>query len=144
MGDMAFVSQCVLSCRRLFDLSQLWWWFRDDERWQRRRRYMDSPRIKHVVRTLRHVSVACVLYVTVYSISGVVGHIPYVVPPLIAIMGKKSPLVPFRDFCRERVLERLRMGANRKDLFYHLVSSGTQDLCAFISRSVMTEWRGTP
>ncbi|KAN0137403.1 Cytochrome P450 [Lactarius tabidus] len=53
-------------------------------------------------------------------ISGVVGHIPYVVLPLIAIMGKKSPLVPFRDFCRERVLERLRMGANRKDLFYHL------------------------
>src|ERR1700677_2932058 len=69
-------------------------------------------------------------HVTVYSISGVVGHVPYVVPPLIAIMGKKSLLVRFRAFCRERVLERLRMGANRRDLFYHLVSSRTQDLGA--------------
>jgi hypothetical protein len=62
MGDMAFVSQCVLRwSRRLFDLSQLWWWFRDDERWQRRRRYMDSPRIKHVVRTLARECSLCVI-----------------------------------------------------------------------------------
>jgi cytochrome P450 len=59
-------------------------------------------------------------HVTVYSISSAVGHIPYVVPPLLAIIGEKSPLVRFRTFCREQVLKRLRMGANRRDLFYYL------------------------
>ena len=76
--------------------------------------------------------------------SSVVGHIPYVVPPLIAIMRKKSALVRFREFCKERVHERLRMGASRKDLFYHLVSSRTQGPGAFISWSAMTERRRTP
>jgi cytochrome P450 len=53
-------------------------------------------------------------------LSAVTSHIPYVVPPLIAIVRQKSSLVRSREFCRERVLERLRMGANRKDLFYYL------------------------
>ncbi|KAI9445850.1 high nitrogen upregulated cytochrome P450 monooxygenase 2 [Lactarius psammicola] len=52
--------------------------------------------------------------------SGVVSHIPYVGPPLAAIAGQKSSLGRLRAFCKERALERLRMGANRKDLFYYL------------------------
>lgn len=54
------------------------------------------------------------------SISGALSHVPYVFPLLIAITGKRSPLVRFRAFCKKRALERLRIGANRKDLFYYL------------------------
>ncbi|KAH9029480.1 high nitrogen upregulated cytochrome P450 monooxygenase 2 [Lactarius pseudohatsudake] len=53
-------------------------------------------------------------------ISGVTSHIPYVGPILTTMAGQRSPLVRLRAFGKERVLERLRMGANRKDLFYHL------------------------
>ncbi|KAH9063317.1 high nitrogen upregulated cytochrome P450 monooxygenase 2 [Lactarius vividus] len=53
-------------------------------------------------------------------ISAALSHIPYVMPPLMKIMGDRNAIVRFREFCRERVLERLRMGANRKDLFYYL------------------------
>ncbi|KAI9445853.1 cytochrome P450 [Lactarius psammicola] len=53
-------------------------------------------------------------------LSAVTSHIPYVGPLLAAIAGQKSSLVRFRVFCKERALERLRMGANRKDLFYYL------------------------
>ncbi len=63
--------------------------------------------------------------VTCPSLSAVTSHIPYVVPLITAIAGQKSSLVRFRVFCKERALERLRMGANRKDLFYYLVSSRT-------------------
>ncbi|KAH9001150.1 high nitrogen upregulated cytochrome P450 monooxygenase 2 [Lactarius akahatsu] len=52
--------------------------------------------------------------------SAPLSHIPYVLPPLMKIMGDRSAIGRFREFCRERVLERLRMGANRKDLFYYL------------------------
>ena|SRR6266702_8679957 len=67
--------------------------------------------------------------VTCPSLSAVTSHIPYVVPLLGAIAGQKSSLVRFRAFCRERALERLRMGANRKDLFYYLVRSRTEFSC---------------
>ncbi|KAH9035154.1 high nitrogen upregulated cytochrome P450 monooxygenase 2 [Lactarius deliciosus] len=53
-------------------------------------------------------------------ISGVTSHIPYVGPILTAIARQRSSLVRLRAFGKERVLERLRMGANRKDLFYYL------------------------
>ncbi len=69
--------------------------------------------------------VQSVCHVTCPSISAAMSHVPYVVPLLIKIMGERSVLARFRAFCRERVLERLRMGANRKDLFYYLVSSRT-------------------
>jgi len=53
-------------------------------------------------------------------ISAVVSHVPWVIPPLLAFASKGSALMRTRQFCTERVLERLRMGANRKDLFYYL------------------------
>ncbi|KAI9447482.1 high nitrogen upregulated cytochrome P450 monooxygenase 2 [Lactarius indigo] len=53
-------------------------------------------------------------------LAGATAHIPYVEPILNAIVGKRSSIMRVREFCNERVLERLRMGANRKDLFYHL------------------------
>ncbi|KAH9006681.1 high nitrogen upregulated cytochrome P450 monooxygenase 2 [Lactarius hengduanensis] len=53
-------------------------------------------------------------------LSAVTSHVPYVIPLLIAIGGQRSSRVRFRTFCKERALERLRMGANRKDLFYYL------------------------
>ncbi|KAI9445851.1 high nitrogen upregulated cytochrome P450 monooxygenase 2 [Lactarius psammicola] len=53
-------------------------------------------------------------------ISGAVSNVPYIFPLFTAITGEKSPLARLRAFCKERALERLRMGANRKDLFYYL------------------------
>ncbi|KAH9035155.1 high nitrogen upregulated cytochrome P450 monooxygenase 2 [Lactarius deliciosus] len=49
-------------------------------------------------------------------ISGIVTHVTYIIPPLVAIVGKKG----IRDFGKERVSDRLQNGANRRDLFYHL------------------------
>ncbi|KAF8265715.1 high nitrogen upregulated cytochrome P450 monooxygenase 2 [Lactarius quietus] len=54
-------------------------------------------------------------------ISSVIVHVPWIIPLLIAVIPrKKSSLMSAGQFCRERTLERLRMGANRKDLFYYL------------------------
>ena len=83
----------------------------------------------------------CVL-VTRPSETAVTANVPYVLPLLIAIAGQKSPAVRLRTFCRERVLERLQMGANRKDLFYYLVSSCTLAFGVFVSQKTRTEWRG--
>jgi hypothetical protein len=86
----------------------------------------------------------CSLYViTCPRVSAVVSHIPWITHPLLAIASKGSVLVRARQFCTERTLERLRMGANRKDLFYYLVSSL---IIVFdtISQNAMTERRGTP
>jgi len=69
--------------------------------------------------------VQSVCHVTFYSVAGAVSNVPYIFPLFTAITGEKSPLVRLRAFCKERALERLRMGANRKDLFYYLASSRT-------------------
>jgi hypothetical protein len=69
--------------------------------------------------------VLSVTLVTFYSIAGILSHVPYMFPFFISLTGKRSPLVRIREFCSERALERLRMGANRKDLFYYLVSPRT-------------------
>jgi hypothetical protein len=61
--------------------------------------------------------------ITCHSISAVVSHVPWVVPLLLAIVGNGATLVRARQFCRDRIFERLRMGSKRKDLFYYLVSS---------------------
>ena len=55
-------------------------------------------------------------------ILAVVSHIPWVIFPLIAFSKKESAMFRSREFCRERTLQRLQMGADRKDLFYYLVS----------------------
>ena len=73
---------------------------------------------------LTRVQSAC--HVTLDSITAAVSHVPYVVPPLNALAGHKSPLARYRAFCRERALVRLQMGSRTKDLFYYLVSSRTQ------------------
>ncbi|KAF8265718.1 cytochrome P450 [Lactarius quietus] len=54
------------------------------------------------------------------GIAAVLSHVPYMFPVFTSITGKRGPLGRLRAMCRERVLERLRMGANRKDLFYYL------------------------
>ena len=66
----------------------------------------------------------CSLYVlTCLRVSAVISHIPWVIPFLIATLRQNSTLLRSQNFCRDRTLERLRMGAKRKDLFYYLVSS---------------------
>ena len=56
------------------------------------------------------------------SIIAVTSHVPWIVPIFTAVARKSSNFKRSRDFCRERTLQRLQMGANRKDLFYYLVS----------------------
>jgi len=53
-------------------------------------------------------------------ISAVLSQIPWVITPLLALSRKKSALARSRRFCKDRTLQRLQMGANRKDLFYYL------------------------
>ncbi|KAI9507521.1 high nitrogen upregulated cytochrome P450 monooxygenase 2 [Russula earlei] len=57
-------------------------------------------------------------------ISGAVAHVPYVMPFLAAVRGKKDSMQRSRTFGRERVLKRLEIGAIRKDLFYYLSGEG--------------------
>ena len=90
------------------------------------------------------MQVLSVSSVTFYSIAGILSHIPYTFPFFTSLTGKRSPLVRIREFCRDQALERLRMGAKRKDLFYYLVSRRTdfsQRLC-LTERDI--EWRRTP
>ena len=56
------------------------------------------------------------------SISAVVSHIPWVVLPLVALAKRDSSFSRSGEFCKGRTLQRLQTGANRKDLFYYLVS----------------------
>ncbi|KAI0265036.1 high nitrogen upregulated cytochrome P450 monooxygenase 2 [Gloeopeniophorella convolvens] len=53
-------------------------------------------------------------------ISSSLAHIPYILPVLNAIFGDKGSIQRARNFGKERVVERLTVGAQRKDLFYHL------------------------
>ncbi len=54
------------------------------------------------------------------------GHISYILPILLATTGRKGAVQRVQAFSGERVLKRLQMGANRKDLFYHLVRARHQ------------------
>ena len=63
----------------------------------------------------------CVSDIPFSSISAITSHIPYAVPILNILTGRNWMVPPIRAFGRERVLKRLEAGANRKDLFYHLV-----------------------
>jgi hypothetical protein len=56
-----------------------------------------------------------------FSIRAIVSQVSYVLPLLIAFTGRKGAVQRIFQFGRERALERLKMGADRKDLFYHLV-----------------------
>ena len=60
--------------------------------------------------------------VTYPSITAVTSNISWIVPLFMAFARKKSTFIRSRDFCIEWTLKRLQMGANRKDLFYYLVS----------------------
>ncbi len=62
----------------------------------------------------------------VFSFRAITAQVSYVVPLLHAIMGRKGSIHRIHAFGRERVLKRLQMGANRKDLFYHLVRACAQ------------------
>ncbi|KAF8269044.1 high nitrogen upregulated cytochrome P450 monooxygenase 2 [Lactarius quietus] len=53
-------------------------------------------------------------------IRAITAQVSYVLPLLIAFTGRKGAVQRIFAFGRERALERLKMGANRKDLFYHL------------------------
>ncbi|KAI0281341.1 high nitrogen upregulated cytochrome P450 monooxygenase 2 [Russula brevipes] len=53
-------------------------------------------------------------------IAAAVTHIAYLIPLFLAAMGPSSALRRFRNFGTENVFKRLKIGTNRKDLFYHL------------------------
>jgi hypothetical protein len=76
------------------------------------------------------VQLQSVYLVTSYSIAAILSNVPYSFPLFTSLTGKKSSLVRVRQFCRDRALERLRVGAKRKDLFYYLVSSHTRFLAS--------------
>ena len=56
-----------------------------------------------------------------HSFTAVTAQIPYIVPILNILIGRKWTVMPVREFGKERALKRLEAGASKKDLFYHLV-----------------------
>ena len=72
-------------------------------------------------------------------ISAITAHVPYIVPILDSLTGKRGTIPRVRSFGRERVLERLNSHASRKDLFYHLVSECIE-YDTFGSLKPITEW----
>ncbi|KAI9447574.1 high nitrogen upregulated cytochrome P450 monooxygenase 2 [Lactarius indigo] len=60
------------------------------------------------------------LFQPFFRIRAIMGHISYILPLLLAITGRKGSVHRVHTFSRERVVKRLQMGPNRKDLFYHL------------------------
>jgi hypothetical protein len=81
--------------------------------------------------------------VTRPRISYVISQVSWVIPLFISTVGKRSTLRRAQQFCRQRTLDRLRVGANRKDLFYYLVSSLIGFFDCF-SPDATIERRGTP
>jgi len=53
-------------------------------------------------------------------IGAILSHVPYVFGFIMAAMGQSGSLQRATQFGRGSVLKRLDVGANRKDLFYHL------------------------
>jgi len=53
--------------------------------------------------------------------TSIVAQVSYILPILDSITGKSGAIPRFRQFGRGWVLRRLKAGASRKDLFYHLV-----------------------
>jgi cytochrome P450 len=53
-------------------------------------------------------------------VTAVISHVPYILPLFTAITRNRSPHIRLRTLCKIRVLERLWLGAKRKDLFYYL------------------------
>ena len=71
---------------------------------------------------MRICAESTVFHLTVsLSVASTTAHIPYVRPILDTLTGKNGAFTRLREFGRERVRMRLEAGANRKDLFYHLV-----------------------
>ena len=77
-----------------------------------------------------------------FSISNVMAQVPYALPFLNAMTGKNGTIPRLREYTRERVFKRLKAGARRKDLFYHLVRQYMES-GMFTSLKPITEWRGT-
>ncbi len=61
--------------------------------------------------------------ISLISLSSIVGQVTYIAQPLATLMGAGGAIQRIQHFSRERVSNRLQNGANRKDLFYYLVSA---------------------
>ncbi|KAI0265783.1 high nitrogen upregulated cytochrome P450 monooxygenase 2 [Gloeopeniophorella convolvens] len=53
-------------------------------------------------------------------ILSVLSQVSYAIPIISFFAGRNGPIQRAHAFARDRVIERLKMGAKRKDLFYHL------------------------
>ena len=74
-----------------------------------------------------------------FSLGNVISQVPYAIPFLDAMTGKNGSLPRVRQYGRERVFKRLKAGAWRKDLFYHLVRQFIES-SMFTSLKPITEW----
>ena len=79
------------------------------------------------------------LLIPFFSVGNVMSQISYALPFLDAMTGKNGSLPRVRQYGRERVFKRLKAGACRKDLFYHLVSQYIES-DMFTSLKPITEW----
>ena len=66
---------------------------------------------------------ACCVYLSPFSrISAIVSHVPYVIGPMVSVMGGGGAIKRAMEFGQRSVLKRLEAGANKKDMFFYLVS----------------------
>ena len=73
-------------------------------------------------------------------VSAIMAHVNYALPFLMALPGKGGTFQRMQAFGKQSVLRRLESGANRKDLFYHLVRQHIESNM-FTSLRPITEWR---
>lgn len=85
-----------------------------------------GPSLSRLPSTYPDTGRACSPISPLIRIVGVVAHVSYILPPLIAITGQSGSVQRIQNFSRDRVSQRLQSGANQKDLFYHLVSTNTK------------------
>ena len=80
------------------------------------------------------------------SISAIVSHVPYIIKPMVSVMGLVGGGGAMKrafEFGEQSVLKRLEVGANRKDMFYYLVRQYIICRTAHFMKP-SKEWRGTP
>ena len=87
-----------------------------------------GPSLRKLLGTYLDTCGACSPVSFLISMGGIFAHVTYIIPTFIMITGKNGSVRGIQDFSRERVSNRLQSGANRRDLFYHLVSTNIKPM----------------
>ena len=102
-----------------------------------------GPSLRKLPGTYLDTCGACSPVSSLISLGGIFAQVTYIIPTFIVITGKNGSVRGIQEFSRERVSNRLQSGANRRDLFYHLVSANIQLTC-FIQQNHLQSGEDVP